>query len=586
MKGKGKLLKTAVASSIIGTTLLTGCNMRLFDTKYGFDKALIMGDDTAIILDVENWKDYSGEQIQIVTKDGLAILTSSFDTNLASGNSDIDKIAQNCITAEGEVKDLSIETGESLYNKDVIDTKYMFNKAITFNKNKALVLPVRRWKDYSGKQIQVISNDGLVLNLSSYNSKLIDDRNSFVSASDIAKYYVRSDGLVTDLALSYDDTNFNYDIIDTEYYFNKAIIMKDNTAVVLSIDSWCDYEGEQLQLNITNGPTMLSAAYDTILINDINSKTKAKDIAKCLSDKVVDLTSSKSNYNGMYNCTIVDFNYGYSNAIISSSNASAILKIDLWCDYEGEQLQIKLSNGDVILTSSMLLDLVNGGNDNINASIIGSSYVLDGCVTDNSNNDIYQKTYNKYLIDAEVKFNYALKIVDGNVTIIPINKWRDYTNSDGDEYSSDSPNCEQLQLVLPDNTILLTTAYNTVLVKTNDIETVAKYFVGEEGIINDLTSYVGSPEASGWNFQLFDTYYSYTHAIMINGKTSQIFNINKWRDYADGEQLQIEFDGQVVLTSYVNTTLILPNTKGIEEIIAASFTGELNKNKTLVKEYK
>lgn len=62
-------------------SFFSGCNRTVFDTKYGFDKALVMGDDAAIILDVKEWKDYSGEQLQINFNDNSGILTSFVNTD-------------------------------------------------------------------------------------------------------------------------------------------------------------------------------------------------------------------------------------------------------------------------------------------------------------------------------------------------------------------------------------------------------------------------------------------------------------------------------------------------------------------------
>ena len=88
LNNKIKLNKTAILSGALSLTLLlTGCNKTIFDTKYGFDKSLIFGDDSAIILDVIDWKDYHGEQLQLITNDNFALLTSSFDTNCFYGNS-------------------------------------------------------------------------------------------------------------------------------------------------------------------------------------------------------------------------------------------------------------------------------------------------------------------------------------------------------------------------------------------------------------------------------------------------------------------------------------------------------------------
>ena len=593
-KQKSKKLKLSsfLLCGLLSTNLLTGCNRTVFDTKYGFDKALILGDDTSIIANVINWKDYEGEQLQFVTSDGLIILSSSFDTNCFYGSStnySIEKVAKNAISSEEEIYTIGEEQEKTTFNLDLLDTNWKFNKSITFNGNNALILPVAEWKDYQGEQLQIITPDGLIANLCSYNSKLINDEFSNTKAQDFASYYVGNDGNVTDLSTNVKINGaFNKDIIDTKLGFNKAIIIKDNSVLILPISKWCDYEGEQLQLQIENGPLVVTAAYDTILINDISSTTKALDIAKSLSSNVIDLSADYT-YDSpiIYNGTIIDLNYGFTNGIISNDNSATALKINKWCDYEGEQLQIELPNGDVILTSSIFLDLLNGGTSSLNATSLAGDYInKNGKLIDKSNGNYESSVYNTYLLDTELKFQYALKVINGNVTIIPLKKWQDFANTDGNKDKENSPNCEQLQLILPDKTAIVTTAYDTILVKTDNIMDIAELFRGAEGVINDLTSYVGQPDVSGWNISLFDTKYHFSYAIFNNDSSTQIFPISKWRDYSEGEQLQLQFsDNTGFLTSFVNTTLVDPQTENIENIIAASFSGQLQENNKLVKKY-
>lgn len=593
-KQKSKKLKLSsfLLCGLLSTNLLTGCNRTVFDTKYGFDKALILGDDTSIIANVINWKDYEGEQLQFVTSDGLIILSSSFDTNCFYGSStnySIEKVAKNAISSEEEIYTIGEEQEKTTFNLDLLDTNWKFNKSITFNGNNALILPVAEWKDYEGEQLQIITPDGLIANLCSYNSKLINDEFSNTKAQDFASYYVGNDGNVTDLSTNVKINGaFNKDIIDTKLGFNKAIIIKDNSVLILPISKWCDYEGEQLQLQIENGPLVVTAAYDTILINDISSTTKALDIAKSLSSNVIDLSADYT-YDSpiIYNGTIIDLNYGFTNGIISNDNSATALKINKWCDYEGEQLQIELPNGDVILTSSIFLDLLNGGTSSLNATSLAGDYINEnGKLIDKSNGNYESSVYNTYLLDTELKFQYALKVINGNVTIIPLKKWQDFANTDGNKDKENSPNCEQLQLILPDKTAIVTTAYDTILVKTDNIMDIAELFRGSEGVINDLTSYVGQPDVSGWNISLFDTKYHFSYAIFNNDSSTQIFPISKWRDYSEGEQLQLQFsDNTGFLTSFVNTTLVDPQTENIENIIAASFSGQLQENNKLVKKY-
>ena len=590
LKGKGKVIKAGLIAGALGLSLLlSGCNRTVFDTKYGFDKAFISGEDSSIVLDVREWKDYSGEQLQLTTNDNFVLLTSAFDTNCLYGDSStysVDEIAKNSTTSD-EVYHLTKDnSGKVIFNKDILDTNWKFNKAVTFNGNNALILPIGNWRDYSGEQLQVITPDGLTMILSSYNSKLMYDKQSEISAFDFASGYVGSDGKVIDLAGDV-DANFNYDIIDMEFDFNKAVIVKDDTVLILPIYEWCDYEGEQLQIKVVDGPTMLTAAYDTILLNDVNSKIKAIDIANALGNNVIDLAEGY-NQDGFFNKTVLDFNNGFTNVIFSNDNTSAILKINEWCDYEGEQLQVKFANGDVVLSSSIMLDLINGGTKSINASSIGDSYVSDGKVIDKSNGDISSQFYNKPLLDLNIGFNYALKVVDGNVTIIPLEKWKDFYNTDGTENTDDSPNCEQIQLVMPDGTAIVTTAYDTILVKSSsNIDDIAEYFRSSDGVISDLRKYVGNPTADGWNLSIFDTKYKFNTAILSCGETCQVFPIKNWLDFSEGEQLQLNLnDNTGFLTSFVNTTLVDPNTDGIAEILAKAFSGSLEKDKGLVKTYK
>ena len=235
-----------------------------------------------------------------------------------------------------------------------------------------------------------------------------------------------------------------------------------------------------------------------------------------------------------------------------------------------------------------MLDLINGGTNNINASSIGASYVNNGKVIDKSNGNISEEFYNKTFLDFNVTFNYALKVVDGNVTIIPLEKWKDFYNSDGGEDEENSPNCEQIQLVMPDGTALVTTSYDTVLVKSSsNIDEIAEYFRSEDGVISDLRKYVGNPTASGWNLSLFDTKYKFNTAILNCGDTCQVFPIKNWLDFSEGEQLQVNLnDNTGFLTSFVNTTLVDPKTEGIAEVLAKAFSGSLEKDKGLVKTYK
>jgi hypothetical protein len=57
---------------------LAGCNQTVFDTVYKFDRAIIeMPGGEVIEVEISQWGDYDGEQLQIIAKDGTVYLVSS-----------------------------------------------------------------------------------------------------------------------------------------------------------------------------------------------------------------------------------------------------------------------------------------------------------------------------------------------------------------------------------------------------------------------------------------------------------------------------------------------------------------------------
>ena len=105
-----KIAKKLAAFAVIATlstVTLTGCgNMDLLDTQYTFNKAVILHKDNAVIVEIEKWVDYDGEQIQITTKDGLVFLVNSDNVYpLDTRNTDIteEEFARSLIGENGEI---------------------------------------------------------------------------------------------------------------------------------------------------------------------------------------------------------------------------------------------------------------------------------------------------------------------------------------------------------------------------------------------------------------------------------------------------------------------------------------------------
>lgn len=69
---------------------ITACgNKDLWDTNYTFDRAIIsLGNGETIEVEIKQWKDYEGEQIQIIDKAGNVYLVSTFNCVLINDNED------------------------------------------------------------------------------------------------------------------------------------------------------------------------------------------------------------------------------------------------------------------------------------------------------------------------------------------------------------------------------------------------------------------------------------------------------------------------------------------------------------------
>ena len=61
-------------------------------------------------------------------------------------------------------------------NKQIIDTSFTYNKAIINTGNEILTIKIKKWNDYEGEQIQIVSEDGTVYLVSSYNTVLIKEK--------------------------------------------------------------------------------------------------------------------------------------------------------------------------------------------------------------------------------------------------------------------------------------------------------------------------------------------------------------------------------------------------------------------------
>lgn len=67
-------------------------------------------------------------------------------------------------------------------------------------------------------------------------------------------------------------TGCNYKIIDTKWSYDTAIIKLANDEIVeVNVQSWTDYEGEQIQIIADDGTVYLTSSYRCDLISSPDS---------------------------------------------------------------------------------------------------------------------------------------------------------------------------------------------------------------------------------------------------------------------------------------------------------------------------
>lgn len=66
----------------------------------------------------------------------------------------------------------------------------------------------------------------------------------------------------------------NKALFDGNYTFDKAIIQRGGEEQVVEVKSWRDYEGEQIQLELTDGSIILVSSYNCILVHTNGGKSE------------------------------------------------------------------------------------------------------------------------------------------------------------------------------------------------------------------------------------------------------------------------------------------------------------------------
>ena len=159
-------------------------------------------------------------------------------------------------------------------NKQVVDFNKNFNVVVEVNDDNISVVGIKNYSDYEGSQVQFITNDDLVVLSSSYQTELLN-----VSSDESLNNYVLAlSANKEENIIKYDElqqttinygTTWNKNLIDLNYTFTKAIILSNETATIVNLDTWTDYkEDDKIQIKLTDGTCILTNIDKVKLIND------------------------------------------------------------------------------------------------------------------------------------------------------------------------------------------------------------------------------------------------------------------------------------------------------------------------------
>lgn len=186
-----KVTKRGVALALAGTIVVTttGCgNKQMLDFNKLFNVVVEHNNGYVSIVAISNYSDYTGDQVQFVTADGLKVLTGTDQTQLIktddanatynyalmlAGN-DEDKVID-----YNAMQDISIDVSSNSWNKDILDLNYTYNKAIILSDGTATIVELNTWKDYEeDDKIQLKFKDETCLLTNMENVKLVNDDNA------------------------------------------------------------------------------------------------------------------------------------------------------------------------------------------------------------------------------------------------------------------------------------------------------------------------------------------------------------------------------------------------------------------------
>lgn len=179
---KGVALCLAASMSLVS---LTACNKQVVDFNKAFNVVVEKNDDIVSVVGIKEYTDYSGTMVQFVTMDGLVVISSTMQTQLVNAKSEkaLDKYTTSLtddeekIISYDEMQDTEIKYGD-IFNKDLIDMRYSYNKALVISDDTVTIFEIDKWTDYDDDKIQIKLKDGTCVLQNADKIKIINDKNA------------------------------------------------------------------------------------------------------------------------------------------------------------------------------------------------------------------------------------------------------------------------------------------------------------------------------------------------------------------------------------------------------------------------
>lgn len=154
-------------------------------------------------------------------------------------------------------------------NRQMVDFNKSFNVAIEKNDESVSVMGIDGYKDYVGSMVQITTDSGLII-LGSTNQMQLVKSTSENSISSYVSFLTDDEKKVTYVDdINYDSDLWNKKVINLNYEYNKAVILSNDTAMIVNLNNWRSYEDDdKIQIKLEDSTCILTNADKIKLVND------------------------------------------------------------------------------------------------------------------------------------------------------------------------------------------------------------------------------------------------------------------------------------------------------------------------------